>query len=177
MLYETFPGYAGADCGVFFWGVFAMDKPKVMVMLAPGFEEGETVTILDIVRRGGFAADSVRYVADVVVRDGKMIASRAPGTALPFAFALVDALGGDSAPIRKSFLYDEMKAWSDGVKEVSGQGVSAVWAGQDAKKWRIAVRQTVPAGCFHRMVMVGRLRKNGIWCPGSMSPVWRIKEG
>ncbi|WAV92048.1 hypothetical protein NB646_04855 [Oxalobacter aliiformigenes] len=79
MLYETFPGYAGTDCGVFFWGVFAMDKPKVMVMLAPGFEEGETVTILDIVRRGGFAADSVRYVADVVVRDGKMIASRAPG--------------------------------------------------------------------------------------------------
>ncbi|WAV90045.1 hypothetical protein NB647_04440 [Oxalobacter aliiformigenes] len=87
-----------------------MDKPKVMVMLAPGFEEGETVTILDIVRRGGFAADSVRYVADVVVRDGKMIASRAPGAVLPFAFALVDALGGDSAPIRKSFLYDEMKA-------------------------------------------------------------------
>ena len=43
------------------------------------------------------------------------------GRALPFAFALVDALGGDSAPIRKSFLYDEMKAWPDGVKEVSGQ--------------------------------------------------------
>ena len=209
---------------VFFSGeVFAMDKPKVMVMLAPGFEEGETVTILDIVRRGGFVADSVstagefvtgahgitiradrvlgedwrafgrydmivlpggwdgvanmladerviglvrhydgtgkfvaamcaapnvlaragvlagrtmtaypgektepfyrkaRHVADVVVRDGKMITSRAPGTALPFAFALVDALGGDSTPIKKSFLYDEMKAWPDGVKEVSGQ--------------------------------------------------------
>lgn len=105
----------------FLGGVFAMDKPKVMVMLAPGFEEGETVTVPDIVRRGGFAADSVRYVADVVVRDGKMIASRTPGTALPFAFALVDALGGDSAPIGKSFLYDEMKAWPDGVKEVSGQ--------------------------------------------------------
>ena len=56
-----------------------MDKPKVMVMLAPGFEEGETVTVPDIVRRGGFAADSVRYVADVVVRDGKMIACGAPG--------------------------------------------------------------------------------------------------
>ena len=121
MLYETCPGYAGTDCGVFFWGVFAMDKPKVMVMLAPGFEEGETVTVPDIVRRGGFVADSVRYVADVVVRDGKMITSRTPGTALPFAFALVDALGGDSTPIRKSFLYNEMKAWPDGVKEVSGQ--------------------------------------------------------
>lgn len=56
MLYETFPGYAGTDCGVFFWGVFAMDKPKVMVMLAPGFEEGETVTVPDIVRCGGQCA-------------------------------------------------------------------------------------------------------------------------
>ena len=98
-----------------------MDKPKVMVMLAPGFEEGKTVTVPDIVRRGGFVADSAQYVADMIVRDGKMIASRAPGAALPFAFALVDALGGDSAPIKKSFLYDEMKAWPDGVKEVSGQ--------------------------------------------------------
>jgi len=25
--------------------------------------------------------------------------------------------------------------------------------------------------------MAGRLRKNGIRCPDSMSPVWRIKEG
>lgn len=54
-------------------------------------------------------------MSDVVVRDGKMITSKAPGTALPFAFALVDALGGDSTLIKKRFYYDDMKAWLDGV--------------------------------------------------------------
>lgn len=207
------------------WSVFsggvamAMDKPAVMVLLAPGFEEGETVEILDVLRRGGFAVDAVStagewvrgghaitiradkvlgrnngdflhydmivlpggwdgvanmqadervlelvrhydrsgkfvaamcaapnvlakagilagrkmtaypgertepfyhdatYLSDTVVRDGKLITSRGPGTALPFAFALVDALGGDSAPIKRSFLYDEMKAWPDGLAD------------------------------------------------------------
>ena len=32
----------------------AANPAKVMVMLAPGFEEGETVEILDVLRRGGF---------------------------------------------------------------------------------------------------------------------------
>ncbi len=53
------------------------------------------------------------YVKDVVVIDGKLVTSRGPGTALPFAFALVDVLGGDSAFIKGRFLYDEMKAWPD----------------------------------------------------------------
>lgn len=199
----------------------AATPAKVMVLLSPGFEEGETVEILDVVRRGGFEVDAVSiageyvpgshnivlkadrvlsmemkdlkhfegydmivvpggwtgvdhlvadnrvielvkrytaadkwvaamcagpnvlakagvikgktitaypgkktepfykdatYVTDVVVRDGKLITSKAPGTALPFAFALVDALGGDSATIKGRFYYDEMKAWPDGVK-------------------------------------------------------------
>ena len=208
---------------VLVWSVFsggmamATDKPAVMVLLAPGFEEGETVEILDVLRRGGFSVDAVStagewvsgghaitiradkvlgrdngdflhydmivlpggwdgvahlqndarvlelvryydrsgkfvaamcagpnvlakagilagrkmtaypgdrtepfyrdatYLSDTVVRDGKLITSRGPGTALPFAFALVDALGGDSAVIKRSFLYDEMKAWPDGL--------------------------------------------------------------
>lgn len=195
---------------------------KVMVLVSPGFEEGETVEILDVVRRGGFEVDAVsiageyvpgshnivlkadrvlsmemkdlknfegydmivvpggwtgvdhlvadnrvielvkrytaadkfvaamcagpnvlakagvikgktitaypgkktepfykdaKYVTDVVVRDGKLITSKAPGTALPFAFALVDALGGDSATIKGRFYYDDMKAWPDGLKD------------------------------------------------------------
>ena len=195
----------------------ASEKAAVMVLLSPGFEEGETVEIIDVLRRGGFAVDSVsiageqvtgghaitlladrvlhediaafegydmivvpggweavarmqddervlellrrydhagkfvaamcagpnvlakagilagkrmtaypgertepfyrdaQYVRDTVVRDGRLITSRGPGTALPFAFALVDALGGDSAAIKRSFLYDEMKAWPDGL--------------------------------------------------------------
>lgn len=53
------------------------------------------------------------YVKDVVVIDGKLVTSRGLGTVLPFAFALVDVLGGDSAFIKERFLYDEMKAWPD----------------------------------------------------------------
>ena len=37
----------------------AANPAKVMVMLSPGFEEGETVEILDVLRRGGFEVDSV----------------------------------------------------------------------------------------------------------------------
>lgn len=52
-----------------------------------------------------------------MVIDGKLITSKAPGTALPFAFALVDALGGDSTFIKKRFYYNDLKQWPDGVKE------------------------------------------------------------
>lgn len=194
---------------------YAADRAKVMVLLAPGFETGETAEILDVVKRGGFHVDSVsiadelvpsqekiiikadkvmgkdlapykeydmivmpggwtgvdnlmadervielvkhyhnsgkwiaamcaapnvlakagvlkgktmtaypgkktepnykdaKYVKDVVVIDGKLVTSRGPGTALPFAFALVDVLGGDSGFIKGRFLYDEMKKWPD----------------------------------------------------------------
>lgn len=213
--------FAGVVLGALSTFAQAADKPDVMMMLSPGFEEDETVEIIDVVRRGGFDVDVVsiagqyvpgshdivlkadrvlpmdqkkaleafsdynmivipgswtgedhlvadnrvielvkryaadnklvaamcagpnvlaragviagktitaypgkktepfyegaRYVSDVVVRDGKMITSKAPGTALPFAFALVDALGGDSTLIKKRFYYDDMKAWLDGV--------------------------------------------------------------
>lgn len=200
----------------------AAEPASVMVVLSPGFEEGETVEIIDVVRRGGFKVDAVsiageyvpgahnmvlkadrvmsmewkdlpayegydmivipggwtgvdhmvadkrvvelvkrytaagkfvsamcagpnvlakagvldgktitaypgkktepfytgaKYVPDVVVRDGKLITSKAPGTALPFAFALVDALGGDSAFIKGRFYYDDLKAWPDGLNQ------------------------------------------------------------
>lgn len=189
---------------------------KVMVILAPGFEEGETVEIIDVLRRAGFTCDAVsiagelvtgsnnitvksdrvlerdlgefkdydmlvlpggwggtdnmlaeervlelvryydshdkfvaamcaapnvlakagvikgrtmtaypgpktepfyhdaNYVEDVVAIDGNMITSRGPATALPFAFALVDALGGDSGFIKRRLLYREMKEYPDG---------------------------------------------------------------
>lgn len=44
-------------------------------------------------------------VTDVVVVDGHVITSRGPGTALAFAYALVDALGGDSVTVCDRMLY------------------------------------------------------------------------
>ena len=44
----------------------AADKPSVLVVLAPGFEEGETVEILDVVRCGGFPTDSVSIAGEMV---------------------------------------------------------------------------------------------------------------
>lgn len=49
---------------------------------------------------------SGEYLQDMVVRDGNLITSRGPATALPFAFALVEALGGDAAPLRRGMLLD-----------------------------------------------------------------------
>ena len=44
----------------------AANPAKVMVMLSPGFEEGETVEILDVLRRGGFEVDSVSIAGEQV---------------------------------------------------------------------------------------------------------------
>ena len=60
------------------------------------------------------------YLQDAVVIDEKLITSRGPATALPFAFALVDVLGGNSEVIKARFLYDLLKEWPDGSKQLTG---------------------------------------------------------
>ena len=45
------------------------------------------------------------YQQDLVVRDGNLITSRGPATAYAFGYALVDALGGDSAPVKARMAY------------------------------------------------------------------------
>jgi 4-methyl-5(b-hydroxyethyl)-thiazole monophosphate biosynthesis len=82
------------------------------VLAKAGVLKGKTMTAYPGKRTEPFYKDA-NYVKDVVVIDGKLVTSRGPGTALPFAFALVDVLGGDSAFIKGRFLYDEMKAWPD----------------------------------------------------------------
>ena len=44
----------------------AATPAKVMVLLSPGFEEGETVEILDVVRHGGFEVDAVSIAGEYV---------------------------------------------------------------------------------------------------------------
>ncbi len=179
---------------------------KAAVMLAPGYEEGESLFVVDIIRRGGFECDSIgldgkqvtgcngitaladkvfdgtldgydlvvlpggmpgaanlaandelisavrkmagegklvasicagpmsldraglldsrrftcyptrkdeigkdgEWVDEVVVRDGNVITSQGPGTTLSFAYALVDALGGDGEALRNRMLYTKV---------------------------------------------------------------------
>jgi 4-methyl-5(b-hydroxyethyl)-thiazole monophosphate biosynthesis len=76
-----------------------------MVLHRAGIHKGRTLTSYpdDKYRSLFTEAD---YREEIVVVDGNLITSRGPATTLPFAYALVDALGGDSAPLRKGMLFD-----------------------------------------------------------------------
>ena len=50
------------------------------------------------------------WVDELVVRDGNVITSQGPGTTLHFAYALVDALGGDGDALRERMLYNKVCA-------------------------------------------------------------------
>ena len=159
-----------------------MAEKKIAVLLANGFEEGEALFVIDVMRRAGFVCDGVsvdgeggvvrgshgiRAFADVelkdaeqssydavvaapqvlakagisagrrltsypgekyqklfadadyvddnrqteecVVVDGNLITSRGPGTTLPFAYRLVEELGGDADKLRRAMQYDALK--------------------------------------------------------------------
>lgn len=45
------------------------------------------------------------HCEDIVVQDGKIITSRGPATVYAFAYALVDALGGDSLAVKNRMVY------------------------------------------------------------------------
>lgn len=49
---------------------------------------------------------SGQYVTETVVVDGPIITSRGAGTALDFAYRLVDLLGGDGASLAKAMVYE-----------------------------------------------------------------------
>ena len=50
-------------------------------------------------------ADAIYHTDRAVIVDGNMITSRGAGTAMEFAFTLVDELGGDSQPLRDGMMY------------------------------------------------------------------------
>ncbi len=45
------------------------------------------------------------YCKELVVRDGNILTSRGPATVYAFAYALVDALGGDSLAVKNRMVY------------------------------------------------------------------------
>lgn len=45
------------------------------------------------------------YKEDIVVVDDNLITSRGPATTLPFAYGIIDLLGGNSEPLKQGMLY------------------------------------------------------------------------
>ena len=68
-----------------------------------GLLAGRTFTCFPT-RKDSIGKDGT-WADEVVVRDGNVITSQGPGTTLHFAFALVDALGGDGDKLRNAMLY------------------------------------------------------------------------
>ncbi len=53
--------------------------------------------------------DDNRQTEECVVVDGNLITSRGPGTTLPFAYRLVEELGGDANKLRQAMQYNALK--------------------------------------------------------------------
>ena len=53
--------------------------------------------------------DDNRQTQECVVVDGNIITSRGPGTTLPFAYRLVEELGGDADKLRSAMQYNALK--------------------------------------------------------------------
>ena len=54
--------------------------------------------------------DDNRQTQEMVVVDGNLITSRGPATTLPFAYKLVELLGGDAEALREKMCYNALKA-------------------------------------------------------------------
>ncbi len=80
-----------------------------MVLAAAGVADGRRLTSYPADRFRSLFPHST-YLEEPVVVDGNLITSRGPATTLPFAYALVDALGGDSAPLREGMLLNLLLA-------------------------------------------------------------------
>ena len=82
-----------------------------MVLHTAGIDKGRRLT--------SYPADKYRdlfkesdYVEDeIVVVDDNLITSRGPATTLPFAYKLVDVLGGDGDALREKMLYNMLCAF------------------------------------------------------------------
>lgn len=75
-----------------------------IVLKVAGISAGRSLTSYPAEKYRQMFADS-DYREETVVIDGNIITSRGPACTLPFAYAVVDFLGGDSAPLKEKMLY------------------------------------------------------------------------
>ena len=76
-----------------------------MVLAEAGVAAGKKVTSYPADKYRDMFKDAI-YSEDMVVIDKKMITSRGPATTMPFAFEIVDMLGGDSSELKEKMLYN-----------------------------------------------------------------------
>ena len=76
-----------------------------MILKEAGITKGRKLTSYPADKYRSMFEDAI-YLEEMVVVDHHLITSRGPATTLPFAYALVDILGGDSTPLKNTMLYD-----------------------------------------------------------------------
>jgi 4-methyl-5(b-hydroxyethyl)-thiazole monophosphate biosynthesis len=79
-----------------------------MVLERAGIIKGRTITSYPGEKYTTLLKEA-NYVEDIVVIDDHLITSRGPATTLPFAYALVDALGGNSSVLKQGMLYNMVR--------------------------------------------------------------------
>ena len=86
-----------------------------MVLKEAGVSAGRTLTSYPAERYTAMFADSnyindAEQMEDLVIVDGKLITSRGPATTFPFAYKLVEVLGGNAEALKNGMLYNALKA-------------------------------------------------------------------
>ena len=81
-----------------------------MVLKAAGVSSGKTLTSFPTDELKEMFTDA-NYIDDqLVVQDENLITSRGPATVMPFAYKLVEVLGGDFKTLQKTMLFDRLLA-------------------------------------------------------------------
>ena len=84
-----------------------------MVLKQAGISTGRTLTSYPADKYRNMFADA-QYIDDnakmeqMVVTDGNLITSRGPATTFPFAYKLVEVLGGDAETLKNGMLYNAL---------------------------------------------------------------------
>ncbi|MBU3156507.1 DJ-1 family glyoxalase III [Clostridium estertheticum] len=79
-----------------------------MILEKAGIIKGRTVTSYPGEEYTTLLKDA-NYVEDIVVVDDHLITSRGPASVLPFAYTLVDVLGGNSSLLKQEMLYNMVR--------------------------------------------------------------------
>lgn len=79
-----------------------------MVLERAGIIKGRTMTSYPGEKYTTLLKEA-NYIEDIVAIDNNLITSRGPATTLPFAYALVDVLGGNSSVLKQGMLYNMVR--------------------------------------------------------------------